>query len=191
MSDAKGELRRHMLERRDLVSHAEAHDASAAITHRALDLLQRLFGAERPAVSVFWPIRSEINTRPLIDALHVEGYAVALPRMSGVKQPLHFHAFAPGDDLAKGPFGLSEPMEDKPTRIPRLLFAPLAAFDRKGFRLGYGGGIYDATLSGLRAQGRAYAVGLAYALQEASAIPTEPHDQKLDFVLTERETIDC
>jgi len=74
---------------------------------------------------------------------------------------------------------------------PDIIFAPLAAFDRKGYRLGYGGGLYDATLNALRAKHPVTAIGVAYAVQEADSIPIEDHDQKLDFIVTERETIRC
>jgi 5-formyltetrahydrofolate cyclo-ligase len=84
---------------------------------------------------------------------------------------------------------VSEPAEDKTAREPDILFSPLAAFDREGFRLGYGGGIYDATLSELRAKKSITAVGVAYACQETDHVPTEPHDQRLDFLMTEQETI--
>ena len=146
-------------------------------------------GGAPPIVSVYWPIRSEINTRQLIEALHDRGFQVALPVMLAVKRPLLFRAFAPGDELAPGPFGLGEPSPDKLELEPNIIFAPLAAFDRKGYRLGYGGGIYDATFQAARAKHPLTAIGLAYALQEVDAVPTEPHDQKLDFIVTERETI--
>jgi 5-formyltetrahydrofolate cyclo-ligase len=68
---------------------------------------------------------------------------------------------------------------------PELVVAPLLAFDRHGGRLGQGGGHYDRTLANLRAKGRVFILGLAYAGQEVDAIPIEPHDQRLDAVLTE------
>ncbi|HEY8066061.1 MAG TPA: 5-formyltetrahydrofolate cyclo-ligase [Methylosinus sp.] len=190
--DAKTELRRRTLSRRDLVSHDEAHAASLQVVERALALVRRFapHAAETgEVVSVYWPIRSELNTRPLIEALSAAKIATALPVMTAVKRPLIFRAFTPGDDLVKGPFGLSEPPETQPSFDPDIVFSPLAAFDRKGYRLGYGGGIYDATLSQLRAAKRIIAIGVAYACQETDAVPTEPHDQKLDFLLTERELI--
>ncbi|WP_159729538.1 5-formyltetrahydrofolate cyclo-ligase [Methylosinus sp. Ce-a6] len=191
--DAKTELRRRTLSRRDLVTHDEAHAASLAVVERALALVRRF--APRAAetgevVSVYWPIRSELNTRPLLEALAAAKIATVLPVMTAVKRPLTFRAFSPGDDLMKGPFGLSEPAETQPAFDPDIVFSPLAAFDRRGYRLGYGGGIYDATLSQLRAKNRIVAVGVAYACQETDAVPTEPHDQKLDFLLTELELID-
>jgi len=194
--DVKANLRRHSLERRDLISPKEAHEAAGIVCGRALALLDEILDGAPLAglpVSVYWPIRSELNTRPLIDALHRKGAAVALPVMSAVRCPLLFRAFNPDEDeLVKGPFGLSEPDSGKPELLPQIVFSPLAAFDRRGVRLGYGGGIYDATLKKLRAQQPAVtAIGLAFALQEAEAVPLEPHDQRLNYILTERETIAC
>lgn len=190
--DVKTELRRRSLARRDLISSNEAHQAAATVATRARALVRELAPRAREegkVVSVYWPIRSELNTRPLLEALAGEGITTVLPVMTAVKQPLIFRAFTPGDELVKGPFGLSEPSADKPARDPDIVFSPLAAFDRRGYRLGYGGGIYDATLSGLRARRRVIAVGVAYACQEADTVPTEPHDQRLDYLLTERELI--
>lgn len=192
MSDLKADLRRRSLARRDLVTPQEAHEAAASVAARGLALVETIAKDARvdaPIVSVYWPIRSELNTRPLIDALAAKGYRVTLPVMHKVRHPLVFRAFTPGDDLIKGPFGLSEPAKDMPVYDPDIVFSPLAAFDRRGFRLGYGGGIYDATLSGLRAGKRLVAVGVAYSCQEADHVPTEPHDQRLDFVMTERDMI--
>lgn len=192
MTDPKTDLRRRSLARRDLVTPQEAHDAAAAVARRGLALVrerQAKMGLEAPVVSVYWPIRSELNTRPLIDALAAAAFRVTLPVMHKVRHPLIFRDFTPGDELIKGPYGLSEPAEDKAVRDPDILFSPLAAFDRRGFRLGYGGGIYDATLAQLRAKKPVAAIGVAYACQETDRVPTEPHDERLDHLLTEGELI--
>jgi len=68
---------------------------------------------------------------------------------------------------------------------PDLIIAPLLAFDRAGGRLGQGGGHYDRTIEALRARGPVFVIGLAYAGQEIEAVPCEPHDQRLDAILTE------
>jgi 5-formyltetrahydrofolate cyclo-ligase len=192
MTDVKSELRRHSLARRDLVSQDESHEAAILVRDRALTLLADIMLREKlasPVVSVYWPIRSELNTRFLIDSLAAKGMRVVLPVMHAVRHPLIFRAFEPGDDLVKGPFGLSEPSADKAALDPDVVFSPLAAFDRTGCRLGYGGGIYDATLKELRAKKRITAIGLAYATQEAASVPCETHDQRLEYVVTERELI--
>ena len=192
MTDVKSEIRRHALAKRDLVTSQEAHAAAAAIARAGLDLVAEISAClkiEAPVVAVYWPIRSELNTRPLIDALAERGYRVTLPVMRKVRHPLVFRDFTPGDALVKGPYGLSEPAGDRPARDPDIVFSPLAAFDRRGYRLGYGGGIYDATLTELRAKKSIIAVGVAYSFQEVDHAPTEPHDQRLDCFLTERERI--
>ena len=180
--------RQRLLEQRKAFTDEYRSEQADAIA-RSLDGIL----ASMPSVtlSVYWPIRSELNTRPLIETLSGRGLKVALPILVAVKRPLLFRAFEPGDQLAKGPFGLSEPSSDKAALEPDIIFAPLAAFDRKGYRLGYGGGLYDATLNALRAKHPVTAIGVAYAVQEADSIPIEDHDQKLDFIVTERETIRC
>jgi 5-formyltetrahydrofolate cyclo-ligase len=71
-----------------------------------------------------------------------------------------------------------------------MLLVPLACFDRAGHRIGYGAGYYDMTIRALRAQKKVTAIGLAFAAQEIGEVPATPRDERLDFVLTEREVID-
>lgn len=87
--------------------------------------------------------------------------------------------------LAPDAAGLPAPPADAPGLRPDLVIAPLLAFDRLGGRLGQGGGHYDRTLAGLRRTGPVFVLGLAYAGQEVDRLDLEPHDQKLDAVLTE------
>ena len=84
---------------------------------------------------------------------------------------------------------IREPLEDAPVVDPDLLFVPLACFDRRGHRLGYGAGYYDRTLARLRATKPIHAVGVAYGVCEVPAVPYEAHDQTLDAVVTEQETV--
>ena len=76
-----------------------------------------------------------------------------------------------------------------PAVEPDLLFVPLACFDRRGHRIGYGAGYYDRSLACLRAIKTIHAVGVAYGVCEVAAVPYEAHDQSLDVVVTEHETI--
>ena len=95
-----------------------------------------------------------------------------------------------GDKLASGVWGIREPKPDALEVFPDILIVPLVAFDRAGFRLGYGAGYYDMTIARLRAMKRIVAIGIAYAAQEFDAVPKTARDEKLDLVLTEREIID-
>ncbi|MFO1117933.1 MAG: 5-formyltetrahydrofolate cyclo-ligase [Beijerinckiaceae bacterium] len=183
----KPAIRRACLARRDLIEPGEAHAAAKVIAREGLSLIRRLVPV-CGTIGAYWPIRSEISTRPLLETLAKAGYRVALPATVAAAKPLRFHLWSPGDDLHVGPLGLAEPSGDAPVATPDALFVPLAAFDGSGHRIGYGGGNFDATLDGLRKGRPLPAIGLAFALQEVAAVPAEPHDQKLDYVITEEKT---
>lgn len=133
----------------------------------------------------FWAMGSEIDTRPLLDALHASGHLIALPVTPPRGQPLFFRPWSPGTPMARGPMGTQHPAEGEPI-APSWLIIPLLAFDRTGARLGYGGGYYDRTLALLRG---ATAIGVAYAAQEIPKVPTGPHDIRLPAIATERGLI--
>ncbi len=132
-------------------------------------------------VGGFWSMGTEIDTRPLLAALHARGHALALPVTPPRGQPLVFRLWTPGTPMARGAMGTQHPAEGDPV-TPDWLIVPLLAFDRTGARLGYGGGYYDRTLGLL---GRATAIGVAYAAQECPEVPTEPHDIRLTAIATE------
>ncbi|MDE2362714.1 MAG: 5-formyltetrahydrofolate cyclo-ligase [Hyphomicrobiales bacterium] len=186
MSDrtTKPALRKAALTRRDLIEPREAHAAAEAIARAALPLVAGI-AAPGAVVSAYWPIRSELSTRPLLEALAAAGYATALPVMTATAKPLHFRRWSPGDPLDVGSLGLAEPLPAAAPATPVVLFTPLAAFDSRGHRIGYGGGSFDATLAALRAGRKTTAIGLAYATQEVERVPEEAHDQALDYILTE------
>ena len=184
---AKDVLRRDVLARRDALDPAERARAAKVIAERGLPVLM----PPGAVVSGFMPIRSEINPLPLMRRLMDLGARLALPVVAGRGLPLAFRGWAPGDELLRGQMGLREPRPDKPEVEPDIVLAPLAVFDRRGYRIGFGAGYYDMSLNALRARRPTVALGLAYAMQEVDTVPAEAHDARLDFVLTERETIVC
>ncbi|MBS7811777.1 5-formyltetrahydrofolate cyclo-ligase [Roseococcus pinisoli] len=133
----------------------------------------------------FWPMGEEIDTRPLLEALHARGHVIALPVTPPRGQPLFFRPWAPGMAMASGVFGTQHPAAGAGV-VPDWLIVPLLAFDRRCARLGYGGGYYDRTLALFP---QAVAIGVAYAAQEIPEVPLEPHDVLLNAVATERELI--
>ena len=140
-------------------------------------------------VSAFHPLRDEPDTLPLLTALAAEGFATALPVVVGRGSPLTFRLWRPGEPTRAGAMSIREPLEEAPVVDPDLLFVPLACFDRRGHRIGYGAGFYDRTLARLRAMKPIHAAGVAYGVCEVAAVPYETHDQSLDAVVTEQETI--
>jgi 5-formyltetrahydrofolate cyclo-ligase len=181
----KASLRREALSRRDAMPAAERASASTGIVERLAELLiERAVGA----VAVTSPIRSEADILPLLGVAAGRGVETGLPAMEG--DWLSFRRWRPGDRLAIGAFGVSQPEPDAAVLTPDFIVLPLAAFDRKGNRLGYGKGHFDRALGALiAADARPLLVGAGFAVQEVAAIPAEPHDISLDAVVTERETI--
>jgi 5-formyltetrahydrofolate cyclo-ligase len=141
------------------------------------------------AVSAYWPKGDELDPRPVMAALAERGHEIGLPLVTAPATPLSFRRWRPGDRLEPAGFGLEVPAESQPEVVPALLLVPLLAFDRKGTRLGYGGGFYDRTLAALRARGPAPAVGLAYAGQEFPDLPCTPTDLPMDWIVTEAEVL--
>jgi 5-formyltetrahydrofolate cyclo-ligase len=182
----KAKLRAEALARRDALPADTRAQAAEAIAHRAFPL------AVKPGtiVSGFMAMRTEINPLPLMRKLAEAGAQVALPAIKGRGHPLIMRAYKFGDALARGQWGIREPMPEAGEVAPDILLVPLAAFDRAGHRIGYGAGYYDMTIHALRARKHIAAVGLAFAAQEIAAVPATPRDERLDFVLTEREVID-
>jgi len=105
--------------------------------------------------------------------------------------PLVFRAWQPGDEMATVAWGIREPLASRAELQPDVLLVPLLAFDRRGFRLGYGGGFYDRSLEALRRLKPVVAVGIAFDEQHMDAVPHLDYDQPLDWVLTPSGPIQC
>jgi 5-formyltetrahydrofolate cyclo-ligase len=182
----KARLREQAFARRDALPAADRAAAPEAIAARPLPV------AIKPGmiVSGFSPMRTEINPLPLMRRAAALGARLALPAIAGRGKPLIMRAYAFGDELARGQWGIREPRPDAPEVAPDILIVPLAAFDRAGHRIGYGAGYYDMTVNALRAKKNIVAIGIAFAAQEIASVPATERDARLDFVLTERETID-
>jgi 5-formyltetrahydrofolate cyclo-ligase len=141
------------------------------------------------AVAGFLAYRTEIDVLPLMARLVADGAVTALPVVTGKGQPLVFRRWEPGGPLEEAHFGIHVPPATAGEVEPDVLLVPMLAFDRQGYRLGYGGGFYDRTLERLRALKPVTAIGVAFAAQEVAEVMRGAHDQPLDFILTERGAI--
>ncbi len=185
-SAAKARVRAEALTRRRAAPDA----ARVAFAERlAREGVRLALGHSARVASAFHPIRGEPETLPLLAALAAAGVATSLPVTRAPGERLLFRFWKPGDATAPGALGIAEPLPSALEVQPDLLFVPLAAFDRRGHRIGFGAGYYDRTLAALREQRPTLAVGVAFATSEVAATPDEPHDERLDFIITENETI--
>jgi 5-formyltetrahydrofolate cyclo-ligase len=182
----KARLREQAFARRDALLANERAAAAEAIAARPFPVTI----TTGMIVSGFSPMKSEINPLPLLRKAAQLGARLALPAIAGRGRPLIMRAYAFGDELARGQWGIREPKADAPEVAPDILIVPLAAFDRAGHRIGYGAGYYDMTINALRAKKKVIAMGIAFAAQEIASVPATERDARLDFVLTEREAID-
>ncbi len=169
---------------------AEAHKARPnAAVHVAANFMRAIAPDAGATVSVYYPTGSELDTWPLVEALWAQSNIVCLPVVIGKKDALIFRVYDRDTELISGIYGILTPPEAALTVTPDIIVCPLLSFKKNGTRLGMGGGFYDRTLSALRRSGRVLAVGYAYGAQEASQLPADPHDEKLDWIVTEREAI--
>lgn len=182
----KAQLRQQAFSRRDSLPAAERAAAAETIAGRPLPVTI----SPGMIVSGFSPMKTEINPLPLMRKVAALGARLALPAIAGRGKPLTMRAYAFGDELARGQWGIREPKSDAPEVAPDILIVPLAAFDRAGHRIGYGAGYYDMTINALRAKKKIVAMGIAFAVQEVASVPATQRDARLDFVITEREIID-
>lgn len=180
LSDAKRALRAEMLVRRTAGFDAAAGPRLAAqIAH---------LGPFRAGATVaaFHPTGAEIDVLPALGWFAGRGHATALPVVPGRGQPLRFRTWTPGDPLVRGVLDIPVPEPAAPELVPEILLVPLLAFDRSGFRLGYGGGYYDRTLATLRSGHRfVLAIGVGFACQEVPDVPHDATDARLDALATE------
>jgi 5-formyltetrahydrofolate cyclo-ligase len=184
---SKSELRDQALRRRDATDPAFRAEASASIAARAAPLIAALSPRR---LAAYVAMRSEADPLPLVEAAHLMGIEIGLPVIAP-GATLHFRRYEPGHTLLPGGFGTMVPVEDAPIVEPDLVIVPVVGFDREGTRLGYGKGHYDRAIAALRASGRRPPlVGIAFSVQEVSAIPHEPHDVRLDLIVTENGIVD-
>jgi 5-formyltetrahydrofolate cyclo-ligase len=183
---SKGDLRNAALAARDALGDEARLQAAQGIAMRGLP-----FALDGGAVvSGYAPIRSELDPTPLMLALAALGAKLALPVVLARGHSLSFRAWAPDDKLVLGSMGIPEPSPAAAELVPDIMLVPLAAFDRAGHRIGYGGGYYDYTFSHLRKSKHVIGVGLAFAVQEIKTVPALAHDAALDYVLTEKRIFD-
>lgn len=178
ISELKAEARKTAFAARKQAFAAGQGQAAALLA----DLLAS-YGAK--PLAGYMAMRSEIDPA---EAMAAHQGPVGVPVIIGAGQPLKFRTWEPGCALVEGAFGAKIPAEGAWIE-PEILIVPMVAWDRRGFRLGYGGGFYDRTLEGLRAKRPTIAIGFAFAAQELPEVPVEPVDQPLDALVTETGVI--
>ncbi|MCE3232885.1 MAG: 5-formyltetrahydrofolate cyclo-ligase [Rickettsiaceae bacterium] len=180
----KSSLRAYFLKLRAGIPEPKREDASFSA---AKNFLSKFGVKNTDIVSAYYPINNEINPLPIVSALNKDSITTALPVIVAQNEPLIFREWQYQNELVSDSFlKLSEPPASAKEVIPTIMIVPLLAFDTKGNRLGYGGGFFDRTIHGLK---NVRTVGLAYDCQKADFLPVTEYDEKLDYVITEKDVI--
>lgn len=178
----KAKLRSERLAARDAISGEQRIEMSMAMAETGGRLIDFLPGDE---VSGFFPIRTEVDVRPLMQKLKERGARLSVPVVVD-KHTIIFRELVAGVPLVSTGFGTFGPGADARVVDPDVMLVPLAAFDRIGHRIGYGAGYYDRAISKLHDMGRRpRLIGVAFDCQEVDIIPAEDHDVAVDAILTE------
>jgi 5-formyltetrahydrofolate cyclo-ligase len=184
---AKRDVRRRVLAARDALSTEEREVAASVVARRVLDLPEL---REARTVMAFSSFGSELSTEPLIEEFGERGIAVGLPKI--VDGELEVRSFRPGDATTTTWFGAREPSggEAIDPRDLDAVITPAVAFDRRGTRIGYGGGFYDRFLP--RARPDALRIGVALGVQVfEEELPAGAFDLRVHIIVTPDETIRC
>lgn len=158
-------------------------DFRQEVTGKIVRSLARELDAAAPrSLGFYWPIKGELDLRPLLLDLIQTGVHAAVPVVVEKDNPVEFWRWWPGMKMTRGHWNIPVPAERDPV-TPDVLIVPLVGFDTAGFRLGYGGGYYDRTLAAARPRPLAIGVGLESARLET--IHPQPHDFPMDIIVTE------
>jgi len=177
----KKTLRKEIFKLRKALTKDDCFSRSEAIMNK---LSKRGFLANKRSVHLYYPINNEVNTADLIEQLWAKGIEVIMPRTDIAGKKIDNYRVSSFDQLEKTTFNLLEPKIStaKHTGECDIILIPGLAFDHNLNRLGYGGGFYDRFL----ANTTALKIAIAYDFQVKESIPSEAHDIKMDFIVTEQ-----
>ena len=187
ISKQKSHLRRLGKERRREAQETLDGDISESFGGSLTEFADGIGVDEKTVIAAYWPIGDEVDVIPAIKRLiHVMRIQCCLPIVLGNELPLIFKLWHPGESLCLGKFGTSQPHTASQIVNPSILLIPLLAYDLAGYRLGWGGGFYDRTITAMKENGHSIiSIGVGYAAQQIPLIPRNSFDQPMDWILTE------
>lgn len=184
----KKALREEFLKIRKGLSGTAARSAAKAA---AANVLAYVRLPEAQTIGFYYPIHNELDALLLLEKLGAMGHTTALPVAVNAREPLLFRQWKQGEELVKGRiFNVMEPPASAATVVPNVLVVPMLAFNKAGYRLGYGSGMYDRTIADLRVRVPGVKViGYAFDNQYSTVFRAEKHDQRVDFIITEKKVL--
>ena len=187
------EIRKHKIEIRKQHLERRAKISPEARAARDKRICQNILGSAAyryaDVLLMYYPIRGEVNVLPLMEAALASGKKVAFPRCREQDRSMIFHYVSSEADFERGTYGLREPIASLPAFDPAtdgeknvLCIVPAVVYDRKGYRIGYGGGYYDRFFGIFRPA----SIGVAYDEFIVKSVPHGRYDISVDVVVSER-----
>ena len=133
----------------------------------------------------YYAYNYEMNVIPVLEKLEKLNYSISLPKINK-NSTMNFFHWSTKDPMKINKYGIPEPISLR-VKYPDILFVPLLAYDDELNRIGYGGGFYDRYIGRIKKKKKIITIGLAYSFQKVKKIPSNRHDIKLDFVITEKD----
>ena len=178
----KSKLRKKILKIRNKINKN-----SIQINFNQLIKILKIEKMSKKIIGGYYPINSEIDDLILLRKFEKNKYIVSLPVIKK-NFKMDFYKWTFSDPLKVNKYGIPEP-EIKNLVYPDILLIPLVAFDKNLNRLGYGGGYYDRLIKSLSKKKKIIKIGLAFSIQKINKVPINVHDQKLDYIVTNKFTI--
>ena len=180
---SKSDLRKMFLEKRKNIPQAQKLEADKNIFEFFFKNVTLQEGA---IVAGYWSINGEVDVLPILKELLKRGHVCVLPHTEDKNSPLEFYEWHEDTPMIKGKFDIAEPAVAK-KHIPDIILTPLSAFDVSGHRLGYGAGLYDRTIAGIKENKSVLTIGVGYKIQLCNDLPIEETDVKMDMIITDKE----
>jgi len=187
----KAEIRQEMRAKRKEIAQEKRLEAGQEIAKKLVESEIRLL-LQAWKVAIYLSMTHEIPTRYIVRSIWEAGREVVVPYWSTTQEIYQLTLMKPMAKLITGKMGIREPQARIPVSPVEVdtFILPGLAFDLQGGRLGYGAGIYDTILS--KARKSAPKIAICYDWQVLDEpIPLEPHDVRMDYLVTEKRVINC
>ena len=176
----KEALRKFLINRRSELG--PSIDFQSNILNNIKPLIEEI---ENEYIGTYISFRDELDTKKLNQYLLERELNLALPAIDFQTKEINFFMYHKNTELIENKFSILEPKNKDKVIFPKIILIPLLGYSKSGFRLGYGGGYYDKYLS-KNDIGDVKKIGIAFSFQEVEEIPVEDHDERLDWILTEK-----
>tara|TARA_Y100001960_G_scaffold51539_1_gene52545 strand:+ start:296 stop:841 length:546 start_codon:yes stop_codon:yes gene_type:complete len=132
----------------------------------------------------YYPVNFEIDILEFLNKLKAKDLQISLPVIKK-KNEMDFYSWSTKNLLKLNKYGIPEPEQIKKV-FPDIIFVPLVAFDKRLYRIGYGGGYYDRYIDKISKKKEIFKIGIAHSCQKINRVPTNKYDKKLDIIITEK-----